>query len=51
MGAERGSCAAQLAGWDRHGNQPPPPLPGEVVAHTRVRCTEAYRLLTGLPWD
>ncbi|SFD15468.1 phosphoribosylaminoimidazolesuccinocarboxamide synthase [Streptomyces aidingensis] len=43
--------ASPASGWDRHGNQPPPPLPGEVVAHTRARYTEAYRLLTGLPWD
>jgi phosphoribosylaminoimidazole-succinocarboxamide synthase len=36
------------SGWDRGGNQPPPPLPDEVVAATRQRYLEAYERLTGL---
>ena len=36
------------SGWDRHSNQPPPPLPDEVVAATRQRYVEAYERLTGL---
>ncbi|MGD8451983.1 MAG: phosphoribosylaminoimidazolesuccinocarboxamide synthase [Phycisphaerae bacterium] len=32
-------------GWNKH--PPPPPLPDEVVKHTRARYLEAYRLLTG----
>jgi len=35
------------SGWDRSGSQPPPPLPAAVVAGTRERYLEAYRLLTG----
>ncbi len=35
-------------GWDK---QPPSPqLPAEVVAATRQRYAQAYRLLTGEPW-
>ncbi|GAB3109082.1 phosphoribosylaminoimidazolesuccinocarboxamide synthase [Streptomyces calidiresistens] len=43
--------ASPASGWDRDGDAPPPPLPEEVVAGTRDRYTEAYRLLTGLAWD
>jgi phosphoribosylaminoimidazole-succinocarboxamide synthase len=39
------------SGWDRHGNQPPPALPDEVVAATRQRYVEAYERLTGLRFD
>ncbi|RKN39540.1 phosphoribosylaminoimidazolesuccinocarboxamide synthase [Streptomyces hoynatensis] len=39
------------SGWDRTGDAPPPPLPEEIVARTRERYTEAYRLLTGSAWD
>ncbi|NNG21044.1 phosphoribosylaminoimidazolesuccinocarboxamide synthase [Naumannella sp. ID2617S] len=34
-------------GWDRNGEQPPPPLPEEVVAATRQRYAEAFQRLTG----
>ncbi|MGP3972078.1 phosphoribosylaminoimidazolesuccinocarboxamide synthase [Streptomyces sp. 6N223] len=43
--------ASPASGWDRHGDTPPPPLPDEVVERTRDRYAEAYRMLTGLPWD
>jgi phosphoribosylaminoimidazole-succinocarboxamide synthase len=36
------------SGWDRHSDQPPPPLPEEVVAATRQRYLDAYERLTGL---
>jgi phosphoribosylaminoimidazole-succinocarboxamide synthase len=38
------------AGWDRAGEQPPPPLPEEIVARTRSRYVEAYERLTGTSW-
>jgi phosphoribosylformylglycinamidine synthase subunit PurS len=37
----------EKSGWDRAGSEPPPPLPDDVVAATRERYLEAYRLLTG----
>ncbi|MGW7518789.1 phosphoribosylaminoimidazolesuccinocarboxamide synthase [Streptomyces sp. NPDC054796] len=39
------------SGWDHDGEQPPPPLPPEIVEQTRAKYAEAYRLLTGLPWS
>jgi phosphoribosylaminoimidazole-succinocarboxamide synthase len=39
------------SGWDRHSGQPPPPLPDDVVAATRARYLQAYRMLTGRPFD
>lgn len=38
------------SGWDRHGEQPPPPLPQEIVDATRAKYLDAYELLTGLSW-
>ncbi|MEU2180895.1 phosphoribosylaminoimidazolesuccinocarboxamide synthase [Streptomyces thermolilacinus] len=38
------------SGWDRHSEQPPPPLPQEVVDATRAKYIEAYELLTGTAW-
>ncbi|RNG27400.1 phosphoribosylaminoimidazolesuccinocarboxamide synthase [Streptomyces botrytidirepellens] len=38
------------SGWDRHGEQPPPPLPAEVVEQTRAKYVEAYERLTGISW-
>jgi len=35
------------SGWDRRSDQPPPPLPPEVVAATRARYVAAYEQLTG----
>jgi phosphoribosylaminoimidazole-succinocarboxamide synthase len=37
------------SGWDRASDVPPPPLPDDVVARTRDRYLDAYRLLTGHP--
>ncbi|WP_052847789.1 phosphoribosylaminoimidazolesuccinocarboxamide synthase [Streptomyces avicenniae] len=39
------------SGWDPTGSTPPPELPAEIVEATRAAYTEAYRLLTGMPWD
>jgi phosphoribosylaminoimidazole-succinocarboxamide synthase len=38
------------SGWDRHGNQPPPPLPDAVVERTRQTYVRAYESLTGRRW-
>jgi phosphoribosylaminoimidazole-succinocarboxamide synthase len=38
------------SGWDRSSDQPPPPLPPDVVAATRGRYVEAYERLTGERW-
>ncbi|MFF5566403.1 phosphoribosylaminoimidazolesuccinocarboxamide synthase [Streptomyces sp. NPDC012623] len=39
------------SGWDRRSEQPPPPLPQEIVDATRAKYLEAYELLTGLSWQ
>lgn len=39
------------SGWDRKSEQPPPPLPPEVIESTRAKYVEAYELLTGLSWS
>ena len=36
------------SGWDRHGSEPPPPLPDDVIERTRAKYVEAYERLTGL---
>jgi phosphoribosylaminoimidazole-succinocarboxamide synthase len=35
------------SGWDRASDEPPPPLPDDVVERTRGRYLEAYERLTG----
>ncbi|MFI0241684.1 phosphoribosylaminoimidazolesuccinocarboxamide synthase [Streptomyces sp. NPDC016845] len=42
---------SDASGWDRKSEQPPPPLPEDVVAATRGKYIEAYELLTGTPWS
>jgi len=39
------------AGWDRHGPEPPPPLPEPVVERTRDTYVRAYESITGLRWS
>ncbi|MFF4526819.1 phosphoribosylaminoimidazolesuccinocarboxamide synthase [Streptomyces bluensis] len=39
------------SGWDRKGEQPPPPLPAEIVAASRAKYVEAYERLTGTSWS
>jgi phosphoribosylaminoimidazole-succinocarboxamide synthase len=38
------------SGWDRASGEPPPPLPEDVVEHTRERYLEAFETLTGQRW-
>lgn len=39
------------SGWDRTGDQSPPPLPAEIVDATRARYIEAYERISGLSFD
>ncbi|WP_407687199.1 phosphoribosylaminoimidazolesuccinocarboxamide synthase [Mycobacterium sp. HUMS_1102779] len=39
------------SGWDRHGSQPPPPLPGDIIEATRDRYVNAYERISGLSFD
>ncbi|MGR6971376.1 phosphoribosylaminoimidazolesuccinocarboxamide synthase [Streptomyces cynarae] len=39
------------SGWDRTSEQPPPPLPQEIVEATRAKYVEAYERLTGVRWS
>ncbi|MGL5856992.1 MAG: phosphoribosylaminoimidazolesuccinocarboxamide synthase [Angustibacter sp.] len=43
--------ASPASGWDRHGGEPPPALPEDVVDATRARYVEAYERLTGRTFD
>ncbi len=36
------------SGWDRGGDQPPPPLPDHIIEATRERYIEAYERISGL---
>jgi phosphoribosylaminoimidazole-succinocarboxamide synthase len=38
------------SGWDRHGGEPPPPLPEPVVERTRDRYVTAFESITGRRW-
>jgi len=38
------------SGWDRHGGDPPPALPDEIVEQTRHTYVVAYESITGLRW-
>ena len=42
---------AHESGWERSSDTPPPPLPPEVVVATRARYLEAFRRLTGRPFE
>lgn len=44
----RNWLTSEESGWDRHGMQPPPPLPPDIVAATRARYIEAYERISGL---
>jgi phosphoribosylaminoimidazole-succinocarboxamide synthase len=39
------------SGWDRHGSQPPPPLPSDIIDATRDRYINAYERISGLTFD
>ncbi|TSD96530.1 phosphoribosylaminoimidazolesuccinocarboxamide synthase [Skermania sp. ID1734] len=36
------------SGWDRNSDEPPPPLPDDIVAATRARYIEAYERISGM---
>jgi len=38
------------SGWDRHGQEPPPPLPDNVIDQTRETYVAAYERITGTRW-
>jgi phosphoribosylaminoimidazole-succinocarboxamide synthase len=38
------------SGWDRHGHEPPPPLPESVIAQTRDTYIAAFERITGTRW-
>ncbi len=38
------------SGWDRHGAEPPPALPADVVEQTRQTYVTAYERITGSRW-
>ncbi|MCU0283493.1 MAG: phosphoribosylaminoimidazolesuccinocarboxamide synthase [Candidatus Nanopelagicales bacterium] len=42
--------ASPASGWDRTGDDPPPPLPEAVVERTRALYVQAYEQLTGQRW-
>ncbi|WP_329133414.1 phosphoribosylaminoimidazolesuccinocarboxamide synthase [Streptomyces sp. NBC_01476] len=42
---------SDASGWDRSSDEPPPPLPEEIVAQSRARYVEAYERLTGNTWS
>ena len=39
------------SGWDRHGSQPPPPLPDDIIDATRDRYINAYERISGLSFS
>ncbi len=39
------------SGWDRHSNEPPPPLPDDIVEQTRQMYVAAFERITGLSWS
>ncbi|MDX2562245.1 phosphoribosylaminoimidazolesuccinocarboxamide synthase [Streptomyces sp. TX20-6-3] len=47
----RNWLTSPASGWDRKSEQPPPPLPQEIVDATRAKYLEAYELLTGRAWS
>jgi len=38
------------SGWDRHGGEPPPPLPDSVVEQTHRTYVTAFERITGMRW-
>lgn len=39
------------SGWDRHGQEPPPPLPDAIVEQTRQMYVAAFERITGMRWN
>ncbi len=38
------------SGWDRHGQDPPPPLPDDIIEQTRKTYVAAFEGITGTRW-
>ena len=47
----RNWLTSEESGWDRHGSQPPPPLPDDIIDATRDRYIEAYERISGLQFS
>ena len=47
----RNWLTSPASGWDRYGDDPPPPLPAEIIDATRARYIEAYERISGLRFD
>jgi phosphoribosylaminoimidazole-succinocarboxamide synthase len=47
----RNWLTSEESGWDRHGSQPPPPLPDDIIEATRGRYIEAYERISGLQFS
>ena len=39
------------SGWDRHGQEPPPPLPDDIIEQTRQTYVAAFERITGMHWN
>lgn len=39
------------SGWDRHGQDPPPPLPDSIIEQTRQTYVAAFERITGTRWS
>jgi phosphoribosylaminoimidazole-succinocarboxamide synthase len=39
------------SGWDRRGQEPPPPLPDDIVERTRQMYVAAFESITGMTWN
>jgi phosphoribosylaminoimidazole-succinocarboxamide synthase len=38
------------SGWDRYGQDPPPPLPDSIIEQTRQTYVAAFERITGTRW-
>lgn len=47
----RNWLTGEESGWDRHGTEPPPPLPQDIIDATRGRYIDAYERISGLRFD
>src|ERR1700733_11655410 len=47
----RNWLTSPASGWDRHGTEPPPPLPADIITSTRDRYIDAYERISGLSFD
>jgi phosphoribosylaminoimidazole-succinocarboxamide synthase len=47
----RNWLTSPASGWDRHGQEPPPPLPDHVIERTRETYVAAFERITGIRWS